>query len=103
MSIYKSSSDEIKELIDAKYPIKLKYNEDLINRVQLRYPYIKKYEISLIIKSFFGVIRDLLITEKIISILPLFTNTQIKAYGHLRSGRKDAMIRIKTNTNKKLK
>ena len=55
------SNGLIAKFINLQYPISLKYNEDLLNRVASRYPLIDKSLVALILKQFFQSWRDLLI------------------------------------------
>jgi DNA-binding protein len=54
--------------INQRFKISLQNNEDLVNRVYERYPYLTKAEIALIIKETFTSIRDLLFSGEIINL-----------------------------------
>jgi len=97
------SHKDVVALIEQKYPIKLKYNEDLINRVSSRYPLIDKIKITLIIKTFFQSIRSLLILGKILTFHDIFINTKLFFFDHWRNGKQYASVKIKMKTTKNLK
>ena len=52
--------------IDDLKPITLKYNNDIVNRVYNRYPFLPKYKVALIVKNTFIVIRSQLIQNKVL-------------------------------------
>jgi nucleoid DNA-binding protein len=78
--------EEIADILDEEYPIILKYNKDLINRVYERYPVIEKYKIALIINTFFSCLRSNLILGKMISFESMFNNMHLDF--HLREKEK---------------
>ena len=56
---------EVVDDLNDQYPISLKHNEDLINRVHARYPLLDKFEVGVIVKAVFASFRDLLVLGKI--------------------------------------
>lgn len=60
----KIDNDKFIEILNSKYPISLKENKDLIDRISNKYPYITKTKISLIVKECFYLIRELLFLNK---------------------------------------
>lgn len=60
------SAYELIEEIDYIKPISLKNNKRLVNRVHKRYPFIKKYQIALIIRAAFYIMRAELLKNKIL-------------------------------------
>ena len=71
----------LKEVLDtmaSERPIKLIYNEDLLNRIHNRYPTLTKTEITLIVKAIFEEIRYAIFSNKIIRIYKIFS--EFKSY-----------------------
>jgi hypothetical protein len=63
---------EVVDLLNEEYPINIKYNEDLVNRVHARYPLITKTEVSIIVKAVFQSFRDLLVLGKVLNFNNFF-------------------------------
>jgi nucleoid DNA-binding protein len=89
--------------LDQECPISLKDLEDLINRVHSRYPFIEKYKISLIIKSFFEILRELMVEGKSVSINGFFSNMKLIYFIKNRQHKKVYHSKIKLSTPKSLK
>lgn len=94
--------DLLKE-IDDQIPIKLKYNENLINRVCARYPYLSKTEVSIIVLNIFKGFRDMLVLGNIMNFHNLFFDTKLYFFDYLHKGRKLPAMKIKISTPPKLK
>lgn len=63
--IFKDLTDqEAYDQLNKQYPIKLKYQEDLIDRIYSRYPYLNKVEIAIIVKTTFEGMRYFLLIGK---------------------------------------
>jgi len=60
------------KIINKRYPIKLKELEGVIDSVHIRYPFLSKTEISIIVKTFFEMIRENLILGSIINFNKYF-------------------------------
>ena len=78
------SNLEMIDLINKEFPISLEKNEDIINKIYLRYPLINKTQISIIVKSIFQSIRELLIMGKILNFNNLFFDTKLLFFLHQR-------------------
>ena len=89
--------------VNQKYPINLKHNEDLIDRVAARYPLLNKMEVALIIKNFFQAVRDLLILGKVLSFDEIFINAKLFVSKQFRGGEEVPNIKIKIQTSKIMK
>ena len=81
----KSHEDMVK-LLNEEYPINIKYNEELVNRVYERYPLIDKSEVSLIIKYVFQSFRDFLFLGKVLNFNNLFFNTKLLFFAYQKNG-----------------
>lgn len=73
----------VDELND-QYPISLKHNEDLVNRVYARYPSLDKSEVGIIIKAVFSSFRDFLVLGKVLNFNNLFFDTKLLIFSHKR-------------------
>lgn len=80
------SHQQVVDLLNKEYPISLKCNEDLIDRIHQRYPLINKSEIGIIVKAVFSSFRDLLILGKILNFNNLFFDTKLLFFRHRRNG-----------------
>lgn len=89
--------------LDTEMPIKLKHNEDLINRVYARYPLIKKSEVSLIVLRVFQGIRELLILGKILQFNKLFFDTKLLVFDYRKDGAILPAVKVHISTPPPLK
>jgi hypothetical protein len=92
----------VDELND-NYPISLKYNEDLVNRVHAKYPLLDKSEVGIIIKAIFASFRDLLVLGKIMNFNNLFFDTKLHFFAHRRDGRILPSLKVRISTPPKLR
>jgi len=60
------------DLVDAEFPISLEALEELIIRIHNRYPMVDKPTISQIVRTFFKVVRQLLIQGERLHLNRLF-------------------------------
>lgn len=86
------------ELLNRKLPISLKDNEDLIDRIHSRYPLIDKTQISIIVKSVFQSIRDLLILGKVLNFNNLFFDTKLHFFDYRRGDYILPALKVKIST-----
>jgi len=91
--------DELNDI----YPISLKHNEDLVNRVYARYPLLNKSEVGLIIKAVFASFRDLLVLGKILNFHSLFFDTKLHFFDHRRDGHILPSLKVRISTPPKLR
>jgi hypothetical protein len=85
---FKNLNDqEVIDLLNEEYPIKLIHNQDLINRIHARYPVIPKHEVSLIVLEIFKGIRELLIKGKRLSFNKIFFDMRFSFFTHTYLGR----------------
>lgn len=91
--------DQLNEI----YPVSLKNNEDLVNRVHARYPVLDKSEVGIIIKAVFGSFRDLLVLGKILNFNSLFFDTKLHFFDHRRDGRILPSLKVRISTPPKLR
>jgi hypothetical protein len=97
------SHQEVADLLDQEYPVSLKHNEDLVNRVHQRYPILKKAEVALIITKIFQSLRQFLILGKMISVGYLFSQTRLIFSQRRWSGKIYTALKIRTGTPASLK
>src|SRR5271166_3872749 len=89
--------------LNNKYPISLKHNEDLVVRVQARYPLLDKAEVGIIIKAVFASFRDLLVLGKILNFNNLFFDTKLHFFDHRRDGHILPSLKVRISTPPKLR
>lgn len=94
---------EIVDILNKEYPISLKYNEDLIDRVCSKYPFLKKSEISLIVKSIFQSMRELLILGKILNFHNLFFDVKLHIFNYHYREHILPALKVKISTPPSLK
>jgi hypothetical protein len=80
------SHQQVVDQLNIDYPISLKHNQDLVDRVYHRYPLIDKSEVGIIIKAVFSSFRDLLILGKVLNFNNLFFDTKLHFFNHRRDG-----------------
>ena len=97
------SNDLIAKFINIRFPINLKYNEDLLDRVHSRYPLIEKGLIAIIIQQTFQAWRDLLILGHIFDIQSVFLKARLFFNKHTRSGVIYPQLKVQIHTPSKLK
>jgi hypothetical protein len=92
------SHQQMVDLVNNENPIKLKYNEDLINRVYARYPLIDKSQISIIVKAIFQSFRDLLVLGKVLNFNNLFFDAKIHFFDYRKDGHILPSLKVKIST-----
>lgn len=97
------SHQEVVDIFNDQYPIDLRYNEDLVNRVHKRYPILDKSSIALSIRSIFETIRDLLFLGKILNFHNLFFDTKMFFFAHVKSGNILPSLKVKIKMPPKLR
>lgn len=83
--------------LNKTFPLSLKNIQNIIDRVHQKYPFIDKYEIILILKSFFENVRYSLVNDESVSIKGIFNNMK------LIQSKNKKILKVKTNTPKELK
>ena len=91
------------DYLNENYPISLRNNEDLVNRVYARYPLLDKSEVGIIIKAVFGSLRDLLVLGKVLNFNSLFFDTKLHFFDHRRDGRILPSLKVRISTPPKLR
>lgn len=92
------SNQDMVDLLNNEYPINIKYNEDLINRICIKYPTLNKVEISIIVKSVFQSFRDLLILGKVLNFNNLLFDGKLLFYNFNINGNIFPSLRVKIST-----
>ena len=81
--IYKNlTHEQMRDLINEKFPINLRYNEDLVDRVHKKFGSSTKTDVAIVIKAAFESVRDLIILNKTISLLKLFQSFRLFYYAY---------------------
>lgn len=90
--------------IDLKpYPISIKHLQHIIDRIHNRYPLITKQEISIIVRSFFELLRSVIISGNIITIHNLFSSMKLYNFNKIRKNKLVNSIKIQLATPRKFK
>ena len=97
------TNQQMADHLNESYPVSLKNNEDLVNRVHARYPVLDKSEVGIIIKAVFGSFRDLLVLGKILNFNSLFFDTKLHFFDHRRDGRILPSLKVRISTPPKLR
>lgn len=92
------SHQEMVDHLNDEYPVSLKYNEDLINRVYARYPLIEKSQVSIIVKAIFQSMRDLLVLEKVLNFNNLFFDAKLHFFDYRKGGAILPSLKVKIST-----
>lgn len=71
------TKEQMVEIVDKKFPISLRYNEELIEKVHSRYPLITKAEVAVIVKFVFETMREFMILCKVINFNKVFINLKM--------------------------
>jgi hypothetical protein len=97
------TNQQMVDHLNDNYPISLRHNEDLVNRVYARYPILDKSEVGIIVKAVFASFRDLLILGKILNFNSLFFDTKLHFFDHRRDGRILPSLKVRMSTPPKLR
>lgn len=92
------SKQQMVDLLNEEFPINIKYNEDLIDRICSKYPLLNKVQISIIVKAVFQSLRDLLVLGKILNFNNLLFDTKLLFYNFCRDGHIFPSLRVKIST-----
>lgn len=92
------SNQQVCDLLNERYPVNIKYNESLVDRVYERYPLISKREVSIIIKSVFQSFRNLLILGKVLNFNNLFFDTKLHFFDYRKGDRILPSLKVKIST-----
>ena len=85
------------------YPISLKHNEDLVDRVHAKYPLLDKSEVGIIVKAVFASFRDLLVLGKVLNFNNLFFDGKLHFFKHRRAGLILPSLKVRISTPPKLR
>ena len=86
------------EEINVQYPVNLKYNESLVDRIHDRYPLVSKTDVSIVVKAVFQSFRDLLVLGKVLNFNNLFFDTKLHFFDHRRGGHILPSLKVKIST-----
>lgn len=92
------SHQEMVDYLNAEYPINLKYNAELVERVHARYPLIDKTSTSLIIRAIFQSFRDLLVLGKVLNFNNLFFDAKLHFFDYRKDGHILPSLKVKIST-----
>jgi hypothetical protein len=92
------TNSDMMELLNKDLPINIKYNEDLVNRICNRYTLLDKKQISVIVKSVFQSLRDLLVLGKVLNFNNLFFDTKLFFFTHRKKGHIFPSLKVKMST-----
>jgi len=89
--------------LNINLPLNLKELESAINNIAIKYPTLKKSEISLIAKLFMEEIREQLLQGNTINIYDFLLNMKLYTYCKLRNNKLIFNTRIQANTPTKIR
>lgn len=89
---------EASDLLDQEYPVLLQYNEDLIDRIHQKYPYVSKTEVSIVVQAVFQTMRSLLVLGKVLNFNKLFFDTKLHFFGYRKNGHILPSLKVKLGT-----
>lgn len=92
------SHQEMVDMLNVKYPINLRYNEDLVNRIHLRYPVVSKPEVAVVVKAIFQSFRDLLVLGKVLNFNKLFFDCKLHFFDYRKNGHILPSLKVKIST-----
>jgi hypothetical protein len=98
-----TTNQQMVDQVNDQYPISLKYNEDLVNRVSARYTLIDKSEVAVIIKATLQSFRDLLILGKVLNFNNLFFDAKLHFFDYRKNGHILPSLKVKISTPPKLR
>lgn len=92
------SHQEMADLLNQEYPINLKYNEQLVDRICVRYPFITKTQVSIIVKAVFQSFRDLLVLGRVLNFNNLFFDAKLHFFDYRKAGHILPSLKVKIST-----
>lgn len=92
--------DQMANALNTEFPIDLRFNNDLVERVCKRYnvPGIEKSEIVVIIREAFQAIRDSLVLGKILNFNNLFFDFKLNVSEYNGNGIKVPIVKVYVTT-----
>jgi hypothetical protein len=97
------TNQQMVDHLNENYPISLKHNEDLVERVHARYPLLDKSEVGIIIKAVFASFRDLLVLGKVLNFNNLFFDAKLHFFEHRRDGHILPSLKVRVSTPPRLR
>lgn len=97
-SFRQQTKQQMVDELNTDYPISLRYNEDLVDRVYARYPLLPRSTIANIVKAVFASFRDLLVLGKVLNFNGLFFDTKLHFFHHRRGGRILPSLKVRIST-----
>lgn len=82
-------------LLKSLYPIKLDNNLDVIDRVSLRFPYLNRAHIMVIIQTIFTTLRELVLQGNIVNLYPLAPNFRLYVFKHSKKHKDYPAVKVK--------
>lgn len=93
-----STHQEVSDLLDQEYPVLLQYNEDLIDRIHQKYPYVTKTEVSIVVQAAFQTMRQLLVLGKVLNFNKVFFDTKLHFFGYRKNGKTSPSLKVDLST-----
>ena len=91
------------DLLNKEFPVSVKYNEDLINRVHQKCPDIEKSSIAMVVKEVFQSLRALLVLGKVLNFNNIFFDTKLHFFDYRKNGHTLPSLKVKMSTPPKLR
>jgi len=92
------SHEEVIDEIDLSMSVRLKKNQDLIDRIYARYNFISKREVIIVVNQVFSSVRSLMVLGNVINLNKVFFDTKLLFFKHLRGGVIFPSLKVKIGT-----
>ena len=94
------SRKDMVDLLNKEFPIKLIYNEELIDRISEQYPLIEKYKVAIIVLNILNSLRELLVLGKVLNFTKMFSCVKLMFFAHHRGDVILPSLKVKMTTPK---
>jgi hypothetical protein len=94
---------DVVDLLNSEFPINIRHNSNIIDRIHSKYPFISKYEISMIVIAVFQSMRDLMVLGKVLNFNNLFFDTKLHFFDYCKRGLILPSLKVKISTPPKLR
>jgi hypothetical protein len=97
-SFKEKTKQQMVDYLNDRYPISIKHNEDLVNRVHARYPLLNRSEVAIVIRTIFVSIRDLLVLGNILNFNGLFFDAKLHFFPQRVNGQTYPALKVHVST-----
>lgn len=94
---------DLAKLLDQNLPISIKNNESLIDRIYSRYPLLSKSEISMLVRTIFQSMRELLVAGHTLNFNGLWFDMKLYFFNYVQNSRIYPALKMHISTPAKLR